>query len=161
MSEIEDEVRAAMIGHEHEAPSAAQFRFRAPARRRGWVPAVAAACLVLALAIGVFVWRTHGTTPDSRSLSCPQQYQGAELVGTLWVPSKASGVDGKHRLVPDATPQRIVVCGYLGQVEVRSPASRCCAIPRRPSTRSPGCPATPVTARPAPWTSSRSTRATS
>lgn len=151
MSEIEDEVRAAMIGHEHEAPSAAQFRFRAPARRRGWVPAVAAACLVLALAIGVFVWRTHGSTPPaSRSLSCPQQYQGAEHIGTLWVPSKASGVDGRHRLVPDATPQRIVVCGYLGQVEgaltgqqvLRNPAAAVHALTWLPGDSGHGTPCT-------------------
>lgn len=121
--DLEGRVREAMTAHEGEAPSAAEFvaqrRVSAPAARRAtrWMPALAAASVVLAVAVGVVVFRSEGdgrrTPAGDAVLACPQRYESSGTADQPWVPAKPRGFDGESRLVPQEVPTRVLVCGYL------------------------------------------------
>jgi hypothetical protein len=87
---------------------------------------VAAGVLVAAVIVAIFVApipqlnflhhrvSTHVTSTVRRVsvLSCPR----TRLVSSIgWVPADADGVDGKTRLVPEASPSKVVICAYGGR----------------------------------------------
>jgi hypothetical protein len=120
---LEDRIRTAMLAHEHEAPTAAEFQpgRSLPRRRTHWLPAVAAAVVVLAVVGTVVAIRgvgdgRHSAAPAPTALDCPPNFAAAPGdFSPLWVPAKARGVDGTRRLVPLQTPSRALVCGYESQ----------------------------------------------
>jgi len=119
---LEDRMRDAMHAHEHEAPSDAELvvgrRAVAPGSRARtpWLPALAAASVVLAVVGAVLAIRAtradgHRASPGSAALNCPQRYHN--IAPKQWVPARARGVDAASRLVPDQRPDHVVVCAYL------------------------------------------------
>ncbi|MFN2518027.1 MAG: hypothetical protein ABR604_03130, partial [Jatrophihabitantaceae bacterium] len=123
---IEDRIREAMTAHEHEAPSAAEFRAvrdgasSAPRRHTAWLAAATAACVVAIAVLVAVVASPRGERqrdaaapgPDAAALACPKQYRAADP-GRIWVPAQAQRVDGASRLVPKQTPAHVVLCAYL------------------------------------------------
>lgn len=119
---FEDEIRASMQAHKHEAPTADELPELPVARRyRRWLP-IAAAAAVVGVVVGVAVAVAENTSrPDSAAstraptsapapLTCPAQY--GKDADTPWVPTKPAGVNGSHRLVPPTTPTSVVICGW-------------------------------------------------
>lgn len=130
----EDELRAAMRAHDHEAPSAADFHphVQRPTRL---LAGVAAAAVVALIAAGAVALSDHShTTPaasphggravpakpstsasatEPAALACPRQYSN-EDASLGRVPAAPTGFDASTRLVPSGTPISAVLCDYQG-----------------------------------------------
>lgn len=127
---FEDELRETMRAHDAEAPAADGLTVPAarPARR-AWLPAAAAALVVVAVAGTWFaIARSTGSSqhpvaaPGTGTLGTPTQAPSppdcpASYAGTateLTVPQEPDGVpDATDRLAPDQIPTSLEVCAYL------------------------------------------------
>ncbi|HEV7205799.1 MAG TPA: hypothetical protein VGN18_14410 [Jatrophihabitans sp.] len=131
---FEDELRATMRDHDHEAPAAGLPDFRAAdaprvptGGRYTWLPIAAAAAAVLTLVgitfalgpgenrgapkAGAAASVTSSAGRAAGALSCPDRYVTGR--NDIWVPAQPVGLDGAARLAPDRTPAELVVCAYL------------------------------------------------
>lgn len=85
-------------------------------RSLSWWPLVGAAVIVglvvvLLLVAGSGGGDRIGTKTDSDgALTCPPTYKVHDF--DHWVPTDASGVNGKKKLVPDAKPSHVTICRY-------------------------------------------------
>jgi hypothetical protein len=137
MSDIEDVVREAMRAHDTQAPTTADFRFRAPGSRRAspWLAVAAAAVCVLVVATVVLLVSNRGShhtaAPVAKDASparvakhpsrpvlpirsCPAEMP-ARTAGTsdYWIPQPPKGIDAAKGFVPLDTPTHALVCAYL------------------------------------------------
>ena len=110
---IEDDVRAAMRAHEHEAPTAAGFT--PAARQRGPIALIVSAAVVgtILLATAIVVLASRDGKPDraTAALSCPTAIPRS-TADAAWVPALPRGIDGSDRLAPDRAPSRVVICEF-------------------------------------------------
>jgi hypothetical protein len=127
VNEIENDIGRVMAEHDAEAPGAADLLYAfghapRPRRRRArWYVPLSAGLAVAAVAVGS-IWagqllagRQGGGTKlggvgGGVRLTCPARYAGS----APWVPVKPAGVDGRHRLVPQRTPNAALICAYAG-----------------------------------------------
>lgn len=122
--DFEDELRATMRDHDHEAPTGAltpgadqrNEPRMATGGRYTWLPIAAAAAAVatlvgITLALGGGSNRGAPTAASLAAPTCPGTFVASR--SQPWVPARPSGVDGTARLVPDRTPTRVLVCAYL------------------------------------------------
>jgi hypothetical protein len=132
MSDFEDALRATMRVRDADAPTVAEFQFRppveaAPRRTFRWVPAVAAAACVAAVA-AIIVGITHSQghrnaaitptpTPTLAApvLDCPKTPPAATSATDLYPlpPRRPDTLDVTDRLVPATPPVHAVVCTYV------------------------------------------------
>lgn len=124
---IEDDIAAAMVEHEQEAPTADDLLtgLRAQRHRHGWWYAAAAALLVIGVLSGA--WAVTTDKPAAAPLSCPTKYAGK----APWVPTAPKGIPGNSRLVPNEMPRTAVVCSYDGMNSGKSPSHWGLAAKRR------------------------------
>jgi hypothetical protein len=127
VSNLEDDIRRSMAGHDDEAPGAADLlrsleQVSLPRRRPGWLTPFTVAAAVTAVVLGS-AWaggllggrqQAPTTVPGGAGrilpLSCPTSYAGR----APWVPTGPAGIDGRSRLVPQRTPSSALVCAYRG-----------------------------------------------
>lgn len=133
MTKITHAISRVMMNHDHEAPTAAELlgalaeladseaptgqRTRLTHRWRRPLVAAAAAAAVATIALAT-AWASGLTGPVQNSpvtsstapLACPVKHAG----GTLWVPAKPTGFDGRSRLAPQQVPASVVICAYSG-----------------------------------------------
>jgi hypothetical protein len=122
---IEDDLRAVMREHDHEAPRVAEFLARhrpgeIQLRKKRWIATGAAAACVVMIAVALsLTWArptAHDSTTAPTSKYCPQHYP-ERADGIPWVPADpTTAIDGRARLAPDETPTTALVCffGHTG-----------------------------------------------
>jgi hypothetical protein len=110
---FEDELRATLRAHDADAPTMTELPERPweSRRRRNWLP-LAAAAAVIAIAVGVVAaTQLPASTPPQpatlTSADCPAGDHPPQAPAP-------QGINAGDRLVPDETPEGVIVCAYLG-----------------------------------------------